>query len=179
MDPQFGSGGGDRPITIQDVIFRFYQEYFRLMESISANTDFMAFARAAQNAYLMVDSLFSVVCYYMDPEEVKQYDDLGKRFRERYTRMKKQARKNFLVTESSDKINNLYIRLANDRLKVISQSLGKKGILKEHRAFALSGEHTVMVKDGQILSDGDDDTDDPSIEVVIQNELDGTPAPTE
>lgn len=69
-------------------------------------------------------------------------------------------------------MNNLYLRLANDRLRIISKSLGKRGILKEHRAAAMSGEHVVRIGEGgAVLSDGDPDTYDES-DIGVENPQD-------
>lgn len=164
--------GGDRPITIQDVVFRFYLNYFMLLQAISFETDRMGFARAARNAYLMIDGLYSTVCYYMDEEGDKEYREVGSKYRALYRRIEEDAKANVLVSQSTDKINNLYLRLANDRLRIISRSLGKRGILKEHRAAAMSGEHLVKIgPEGQILSDGDPDTYDDS-DIGVENPQD-------
>lgn len=164
--------GGDRPITIQDVVFRFYLNYFNLLQAISFETDRMGFARAARNAYLMIDGLYSTVCYYMDDEGQKEYDETGAKYRRLYKRIEEEAKDNVLVSQSTDKVNNLYLRLANDRLRIISKSLGKRGILKEHRAAAMSGEHVVRIGEGgAVLSDGDPDTYDES-DIGVENPQD-------
>lgn len=151
--------GGDRAITIQDVIFRFYLDYFRLMSDLKFINDAIMFARGAQNAYFMVDSLYSMVQYYMEPEDVKRYKDLGDIFKEKFKKIQEQKKENYLLSGSDERINNLYLRLSNSRLKIISASLGKKGILKEHSGSAMIGEHAIRVDgQGRVMDDGDDET---------------------
>jgi hypothetical protein len=152
-------GSGEGHITVQDVVFRYLLMFGDLLKGGGFTPGGpMGESDREERAYHLVEALFAITSVFMDPRDIREYHAKVIPFQQKYQKIR--TNQKHLVAESSKKIKNLYIRLAIDRLCIIISALGRKGIIKEHAAAAVAGEHLVQVIGGQVVDDGDTDTED-------------------